>query len=138
MVKQVYEKLSYVTTHDEITGLTNRKEIERSIERVLAKGIKSAGCSLIYVDLRQFKIINDSAGYDAGDRLLKDVAEILKSYAPKGQLSPGWRAMNSRFWWSDQISRDWPGSISKHSGLQTEVGWTGVYRFRQSRIGGLQ
>lgn len=84
MVKQVYEKLSYVTTHDEITGLTNRKEIERSIERVLAKGIKSAGCSLIYVDLRQFKIINDSAGYDAGDRLLKDVAEILKSYAPKG------------------------------------------------------
>ncbi len=86
MVKQVYEKLSYATTHDEITGLTNRKEVERSIERMLAKGIKSAGCSLIYVDLRQFKIINDSAGYDAGDRLLKNIAELLSSYAPKGSV----------------------------------------------------
>ncbi|PID41670.1 MAG: hypothetical protein CSB48_13550 [Proteobacteria bacterium] len=84
MIKNVYEQMSFVTTHDEITGLANRKAIERNIEKLLANGIANNSCSLLYIDLRQFRIINDTAGYDAGDKLLKEVAEIIMSYTPKG------------------------------------------------------
>ncbi|PIE43850.1 MAG: signal transduction protein [Gammaproteobacteria bacterium] len=86
MVKSVYEQLSFVTTHDEITGLVNRKEIERNIKKKLAKGTEDGSCNLIYIDLRQFRIINDHAGYDAGDQLLKEVAGIIRSCAPEGAI----------------------------------------------------
>ncbi|MCG8613984.1 MAG: DUF1631 family protein [Pseudomonadales bacterium] len=86
MVKQVYEQLSFATTHDEITGLANRKEVERTVENLLIQQAEGEECTLIHIDLRQFKIINDTAGYDAGDQLLKEVADILKAYAPPGAI----------------------------------------------------
>ncbi len=82
MVKQVYSQLSFVTTHDELTGLVNRKEFERNVESLLGQG-KDIECSLLHIDLRQFKIINDSAGYEAGDHILKEVSKLLQDYAPK-------------------------------------------------------
>ena len=82
MVKQVYNQLSFATTHDELTGLVNRKEFERNIESLLGQG-NEVECSLLYLDLRQFRIINDSAGYEAGDQILKDVSKLLLDYAPK-------------------------------------------------------
>lgn len=82
MVKQVYSQLSFVTTHDELTGLVNRKEYERNVESLLGQG-KGIECSLLHIDLRQFKIINDSAGYEAGDHILKEISKLLLDYAPK-------------------------------------------------------
>lgn len=82
MVKQVYNQLSFATTHDELTGLVNRKEFERNIESLLAQP-SEVECSLLYLDMRQFRIINDAAGYEAGDQVLKEVAKLLLDYAPK-------------------------------------------------------
>ncbi len=82
MVKQVYNQLSFATTHDELTGLVNRKEFERNVESLLGQG-DEVECSLLYLDLRQFRIINDAAGYEAGDQILKDVSKLLLEYAPK-------------------------------------------------------
>ncbi|MCP5209519.1 MAG: DUF1631 family protein [Hahellaceae bacterium] len=86
MVKQVYEQLSFASTHDDITGLANRKEIERAVDGFLDLVSEDGPCSIIHLDLRQFRIINDSAGYDAGDKLLETVAGLLRSYAPKGAV----------------------------------------------------
>ncbi|WP_250656649.1 DUF1631 family protein [Alkalimarinus coralli] len=85
MVKQVYNQLSFATTHDELTGLVNRKEFERNIESLLGQG-DAVECSLLYLDLRQFRIVNDAAGYEAGDQILKDVSKLLLDYAPKGAV----------------------------------------------------
>jgi len=85
MVKQVYGQLSFATTHDELTGLINRKEFERNVESLLGQR-EDLECSLLYIDLRQFRIINDAAGYEAGDQILKDVATLLVDYAPQGAV----------------------------------------------------
>lgn len=83
MVKHVYNQLSFATTHDQLTGLVNRKEFERNVENWLGQGSETIECSLLYIDLRQFRIINDAAGYEAGDHMLKNVADILLQYAPQ-------------------------------------------------------
>ncbi len=85
MVKQVYGQLSFATTHDELTGLVNRKEFERNVENLLGQR-DDVECSLLYIDLRQFRIINDAAGYEAGDQILKEVSKILVDYAPLGAI----------------------------------------------------
>lgn len=79
MIKKIYDQLAFEATHDPLTRLPNRKEFERTIERALedtkARHVSHVAC---YVDLRQFRLINSSIGYAAGDQLLKDVAKILQ------------------------------------------------------------
>ncbi len=69
--RQYVAKLSWQASHDPLTGLVNRREFERrltrAIERVNGQGGKHA---LLFLDLDQFKIVNDSCGHDAGDQLL--------------------------------------------------------------------
>ncbi len=72
------EELSYQATHDPLTGLVNRRELENRLERVLrsaqADGSQHALC---YMDLDQFKVINDTCGHIAGDELLRQLGELL-------------------------------------------------------------
>ncbi len=72
------QQLSYQATHDSLTGLVNRSEFERRLQRVLKidapKNIEHAIC---YLDLDQFKIINDTCGHLAGDELLRQLSELL-------------------------------------------------------------
>lgn len=79
MIKKIYDQLAFEATHDPLTRLPNRKEFERTIERALddvkARHVTHVAC---YVDLRQFRLINSSIGYAAGDQLLKDVAKLLQ------------------------------------------------------------
>lgn len=80
MVKGLYEQLNFVSTHDELTGLMQRKEFERQIALYLdAEGGQSA-VSLILVSLSQFRFVNDSQGLEAGDKALKDIARILRAF----------------------------------------------------------
>lgn len=65
-------------THDALTGLTNRREFERRLERVLA-GEQAVPSVLLYLDLDQFKIVNDTCGHAAGDALLRQLATLLQS-----------------------------------------------------------
>lgn len=72
------EAISYQAEHDGLTGLPNRK----SFELLLASAIEYAGLdghphAVCYMDLDQFKVVNDTCGHAAGDELLKQVVEML-------------------------------------------------------------
>ena len=73
------QNLSYQTAHDALTGLINRNEFDTRLQHtvILARqaGIASVLC---YLDLDQFKIVNDTAGHLVGDQLLSDIAYLLK------------------------------------------------------------
>ncbi len=85
VVHELYEKLAWQATHDELTGLINRAEFMRQLERALETAKRQrARHVLAYVNLDQFKIINNNAGLASGDQLLKDVAALFnKALTPK-------------------------------------------------------
>jgi diguanylate cyclase (GGDEF)-like protein len=82
MVRKVYDQLSWVTTHDELTSLLSRREFERVLEEQLAQHEDER--TLVRLDLRQFRLLNDTAGYNAGDSALRSVAEILQVHVGNG------------------------------------------------------
>ena len=65
-------------THDPLTGLVNRSEFEQRLEKALlsAKDFENTH-ALLFLDLDQFKIVNDTAGHVAGDELLKQISSLL-------------------------------------------------------------
>ncbi len=71
-------EMHYRATHDSLTGLINRSEFETRLRRVLeqAQGDRSQH-ALLYIDLDQFKLVNDACGHAVGDQLLQQVASIL-------------------------------------------------------------
>ncbi len=77
--RETSRKLAYQATHDALTGLANRREFERQIEEALqdakVRGTDNAFC---YMDLDQFKVVNDTCGHMAGDGLLIELATILR------------------------------------------------------------
>ncbi|MGO1500207.1 MAG: DUF1631 family protein [Marinobacter sp.] len=82
MVRKVYDQLSWASTHDELTGLLGRREFERMLDQQLAR--REDERSLLRLDLRKFRLLNDTAGYQAGDDTLKRVADLLR-----GQVGGG-------------------------------------------------
>lgn len=82
MVRNVYEQLSWVSTHDELTGLLSRREFERMLDQQLDR--QEDERVLLRLDLRQFRLLNDTAGYQAGDEALKRVATMLLGQVPDG------------------------------------------------------
>jgi len=89
MVRNVYDQLSWASSHDEMTGLMSRREFERSLEQLLSTGAR--GHALIRVDLRQFRLLNNAAGSNAGDMALRQVSDIIRSMldeeAPAARLA---------------------------------------------------
>ncbi|MEG3792094.1 EAL domain-containing protein [Lysobacter sp. CCNWLW3] len=85
--RQLTELLTYQASHDTLTELYNRREFERRIERVLA-GVAAGGppCALLYIDLDQFKLINDTSGHVAGDQLLSQLATMMSSHLRGGDV----------------------------------------------------
>ncbi|MDX1433753.1 MAG: PAS domain S-box protein, partial [Gammaproteobacteria bacterium] len=74
------QELSYQATHDSLTGLVNRRELEHRLARVLDTARSdSSEHALCYLDLDQFKVINDTCGHVAGDELLRQLTEVLRS-----------------------------------------------------------
>jgi diguanylate cyclase (GGDEF)-like protein len=73
------ERLAWQASHDSLTGLANRRAFEARLEDELRKLDQGDGSlALIFLDLDQFKIVNDTCGHPAGDRLLCEVASILQ------------------------------------------------------------
>ncbi|MFZ5755671.1 MAG: DUF1631 family protein [Pseudomonadota bacterium] len=78
MVQKVYGQLSHRATHDELTGLFNRKEFEKRLQQhVLRVKEGDAPWSLCWLDLDQFKVINSTCGFEAGDALIKEVGKLI-------------------------------------------------------------
>ncbi|OZG74937.1 signal transduction protein [Hahella sp. CCB-MM4] len=86
MVKDLYEQLSFASTRDELTGLMLRKEFERQVLVRHTSLAPEDTISCILFSLAQFRLINDSAGTEAGDEILKEVANLLNEHMPKGAL----------------------------------------------------
>ncbi len=76
--KRAESTLEHMAYHDSLTDLVNRREFERQLVQSLHDSRKSAReCVLLYLDLDQFKIINDTCGHMAGDELLKQLSKVL-------------------------------------------------------------
>lgn len=76
---QLSETIAYQATYDSLTGLINRNEFDKRLqESVMRSQRHSARSVLCYLDLDQFKIVNDTVGHLAGDQLLAEVAHLLK------------------------------------------------------------
>jgi diguanylate cyclase (GGDEF)-like protein/PAS domain S-box-containing protein len=72
--------LQYLATHDPLTGLPNRYLMNDRLEQILTSSKRSQLIfSISYIDLNDFKKINDSYGHDVGDMLLQEVANRLKN-----------------------------------------------------------
>ncbi len=79
--KRLSDRLHYQATHDGLTNLINRREFERLLELAMKAAKVSARPSVLcYLDLDQFKVVNDSVGHIAGDRLLCEVAALLSEH----------------------------------------------------------
>jgi diguanylate cyclase (GGDEF)-like protein/PAS domain S-box-containing protein len=78
-MRRMAQQLSHQASHDALTGLINRREFEvqlrTALERAREEEVVHALC---YLDLDQFKIVNDTCGHIAGDELLKQVAGRLR------------------------------------------------------------
>ena len=78
--RELNRKLSYHESHDQVTGLVNRREFEGSLDRALRSArAQEAAYTLCVLDIDQFRIINDSCGHGAGDALLGQIGSLLKS-----------------------------------------------------------
>ncbi|MDF1504751.1 EAL domain-containing protein [Roseisolibacter sp. H3M3-2] len=76
--RELETRLSHQAFHDPLTGLANRTRLRDRLERALVQGERDPrAVALIYVDLDDFKKVNDSLGHAAGDQLLRAVAERL-------------------------------------------------------------
>ncbi|MEE9255240.1 MAG: DUF1631 family protein, partial [Pseudomonadales bacterium] len=79
MLQNMHNQLAYQASHDELTGLINRKEFEARLEKAIVTAhTEDQHHVVLYCDLDQFKIINNTAGHSAGDELLKVLARKLR------------------------------------------------------------
>jgi diguanylate cyclase (GGDEF)-like protein/PAS domain S-box-containing protein len=77
--RRLNERLSHQASHDALTELYNRREFERRLaEAMTAVAGGAPAAALLYIDLDQFKLINDTSGHMAGDQLLTQLAMVMR------------------------------------------------------------
>ncbi len=77
-------ELSYRASHDGLTGALNRVEFEQRLAQRLAEHRLTGGNdALLFIDLDQFKLVNDTAGHAVGDRLLRQLAQLIDDCLPR-------------------------------------------------------
>jgi len=81
---ELKQKLSYQASHDELTGLVNRAEFGRRAERLLSSAqLDKSEHAFCFMDLDQFKVVNDTCGHIAGDELLRQLGRTLQDVVGK-------------------------------------------------------
>ncbi|MED5509814.1 MAG: EAL domain-containing protein [Pseudomonadota bacterium] len=80
-LKVMEARLQFSVSHDDLTGLANRRRLEQSLDLSLTQVRNFMSTSaLFYIDLDSFKVLNDAEGHEAGDNLLVQVANTLRRY----------------------------------------------------------
>jgi len=75
--RRAQETIRHLSHHDALTGLSNRLDFELQVELAMRMSGQGVTHALLYLDLDQFKIINDTCGHEAGDELLRQLAMLL-------------------------------------------------------------
>jgi len=80
-LKVMEARLQFSVSHDDLTGLANRRRLEQALDLSLTQVRNFMSSSaLFYIDLDSFKVLNDAEGHEAGDTLLVQVANTLRRY----------------------------------------------------------
>lgn len=73
------DQIAYQASHDSLTGLANRSEFDRHMKEAVARAhAEKTEHALCYLDLDQFKVVNDTCGHLAGDELLRQLGDLLR------------------------------------------------------------
>lgn len=76
MIKE-HERLQLISEQDSLTGLLNKEAFKLQVEEFLSRNVEKA-CALLFLDIDNFKLLNDTLGHMAGDHALKEIAEAVK------------------------------------------------------------
>ncbi|WKJ89745.1 EAL domain-containing protein [Methylomonas montana] len=80
-------KLKFLIAHDELTGLFNRSSFERQLRLILNRSNKTQkDGALLFIDVDRFSLINELEGFEVGDRLLVELAILVRKQVPPGSL----------------------------------------------------
>jgi diguanylate cyclase (GGDEF)-like protein/PAS domain S-box-containing protein len=83
--RKIEARLAWQASHDALTGLLNRSAFERRLHDLIADARAGRGPhALVYLDLDQFKVVNDTCGHAAGDRLLRNLSNSMGDWAGEG------------------------------------------------------
>lgn len=144
--RRLSKELNFQATHDVLTGLYNRRAFERRLGESFKRArVEGASHALCFIDLDQFKVVNDTSGHFAGDRLLQQVVDIFRRelrdcdmLARLGgdEFAMVLRAARSRRRkkWLKNCGRRWRSSILVGTGTPiTSAAVLGWWRFRALR-----
>ncbi len=85
-IKQVEAQLKYLATHDYLTGIPNRYSFEESLNKVLTKARQGRESAILFLDIDNFKLINDANGHAAGDEFLINMVGTIKENLRTGDI----------------------------------------------------
>jgi len=84
--QQMEERLQYLATHDSLTNIPNRYSLEKILKKAIAKAKRGVKCALFFIDIDNFKLINDTLGHASGDELIIYLVNVLNTNLRKGDF----------------------------------------------------
>jgi diguanylate cyclase (GGDEF)-like protein/PAS domain S-box-containing protein len=85
--KRAERRIRYLARFDALTKMPNRMQFQHLLQQAIARGLRQGrGLVLLYVDVDNFKEINDTFGHEAGDRVLETLSERMTRILPKGSV----------------------------------------------------
>jgi diguanylate cyclase (GGDEF)-like protein/PAS domain S-box-containing protein len=84
-LRSLQRRMEHLASHDPLTGLINRREFELRLADAITDAANSLRQHILcYLDLDEFKVVNDTCGHGAGDELLRQLTSVLSAVIPKG------------------------------------------------------
>lgn len=84
--KRIEERLQYLATHDSLTNIPNRYFLDQYLERAVEKAKRGVTSALLFIDIDNFKLVNDTYGHVLGDEVLVKLASVLKNNLRAGDF----------------------------------------------------
>jgi len=87
-LKDREEKIKYISFHDGLTGLYNRRYFEEELERI--DNPRNYPITIVFGDVNELKQMNDTFGHLQGDKIIKDIANVLNKYSRSNDTVARW------------------------------------------------